>query len=298
MVLVAGDIMVDVLVLSALRVEEQSRGIMLRPGGSAANTAAWLSYLGCPVTFVGCVGDDPVGAMLTDELASYGVQTAIRTIPGAETGAVAVEIGDDGERLMRSARGANEALSPDDLAGAAMSDLTAVHLTGYALLGPYGFDILTGAAEITAGARAQLSFDPSSTGVIGRVGVDAFVAALERCQVHLFLPNLPEASALTGMATAEDAAAMLARRVPRVIVKDAAAGAVWSDGRRTERVPIEPLTPVDSTGAGDAFNAGALAVLEGGDSLADACRAAHRAAVRTILRYGGRPPLSLSRPAR
>ena len=91
---------------------------------------------------------------------------------------------------------------------------------------------------------------------------------------------------------------MLARRVPRVIVKDAAAGAVWSDGRRTERVPIEPLTPVDSTGAGDAFNAGALAVLEGGNALADACRAAHEVAVRTILRYGGRPPLSLVRPAR
>jgi sugar/nucleoside kinase (ribokinase family) len=288
-ILVAGDIMLDVLVLSALRAEEQSRGIMLRPGGSAANTAAWLARLGRAVTFAGCVGDDPVGALLASELSSHGVTTAIRQVRGSESGAVAVEIGEDGERLMRSARGANEALSPEDLRRAVPADLDTVHLTGYALLGPYGFEMLTAAAEIARSGGALLSFDPSSCGVIDRVGARRMLVTLEHCGVGLVLPNRPEAVALTGKAVAEDAAAELAAIVPAVIVKDSAAGAVWSDGRRGERVPTQSIAPVDCTGAGDAFNAGALAAVASGRSLDSACQAANGVAGQVILAYGGRP---------
>jgi sugar/nucleoside kinase (ribokinase family) len=266
--------------------------MMLRPGGSAANTAAWLAHLGCAVTFAGCVGEDPVGAMLIEELSSHGAQTAIRTVAGAESGAVAVEIGEDGERLMRSARGANEALSPDDLRRAARPDLTAVHLSGYALLGSHGLDLLEAGAEIARATGAHLTFDPSSCGVIERIGATTMLSALRHWGVNLFLPNLAEAAALTGARSAGEAAATLAGVFPAVIVKNASRGAAWSDGNFVGGVPTKPVTPLDTTGAGDAFNAGALHALATGKRLADACGEANDVAGRAILLYGGRPPSS------
>jgi ribokinase len=137
--LVVGDLLLDVLLLSELKHSEQPAGMIARSGGSAANTAAWMQHLGCPVRFVGCVGNDGIGDMLRRELREVGVETRVRTVDGLETGCVAVELDAHGERLMRSSRGANVALVADDVRGANVGDIWGVHLTGYALLGVGGF---------------------------------------------------------------------------------------------------------------------------------------------------------------
>src|SRR4029077_15345562 len=110
--------------------------LALRGGGSAANTAALVAHLGPGGTFLGCVGGDPPGNMLVEELRRAGIRIHVRTV-SAETGGVAGEGTPQGERLMRSSRGAKQALSPYDLLDRVMPGVEFVHLTGYALLGPH-----------------------------------------------------------------------------------------------------------------------------------------------------------------
>lgn len=289
MITVIGDIMLDVFLLSELQEAEQGSGVVLRGGGSAANTAAWLAALRCPVSFVGCVGADPRGRMLVGELDRGGVVSHVRFVDGSETGAVIVEVSGSGERVMRSSRGANESLSPDDIRTEDLAWAEYVHLSGYALLGPFGLELLAAAGARAASAGAILSFDPSSTGVVQRFGEVSLIKALRESGVQLLLPNTEEATALSGHEEVKDAAAALAEHVPTVIVKDGARGAVFSEGRSARRVSTQPLNPIDTTGAGDAFDAGILQSLRGGSSNISACRLAHTCARHVLRRYGGRP---------
>ncbi len=296
MIVVAGDLMLDIFFTARLRLEEQSAGIAARAGGSAANTSAWIAHLGEAVTFVGCTGDDSLGSALRTELAASGVAMKVRAIDGVETGCVAVEVTPEAQRFMKSSRGANEFLSPDDLRGLASPSVTNVHLTGYALVGPGGSELLHVAAELAQQCGALLSFDPASVGVIEKVKSVALLDELQLSRVGLLLLNSQEALALTGAPVLADAVQQLTDSVGMIVVKNGAEGALWA--RSTERssvaasvhlAPTQPIRPLDTTGAGDAFNAGAIVGLARGYSLAAACRLGHEVASQTLGRLGGRP---------
>lgn len=290
MIACVGDIMVDIFLLSALQEAEQGDGLLLRGGGSAANTAAWLARIGAETAFIGCVGGDASGAMLAHELAASGVAPRLRTVPEAETGAVLIRVEDDGtERVMRSSRGANTALAPDDIANAGLPGLTCLHLTGYSLLGPHGLDLLGAASRIARTRQALLSFDPSSPGVIERIGAATLLDAMSRCGVDILLPNAAEAIAMTGEETLPAAAQALIEFVPLVLAKAGANGAVFTTASSAGVTPTTRLQPVDPTGAGDAFDGGAIAALIAGKSTAEACRAGMALASEVLGHYGGRP---------
>lgn len=296
MIIVAGDLMLDIFFTSTLRLEEQSAGIAARAGGSAANTSAWIAHLGEAVTFVGCTGDDSLGSALRTELAASGVTTKVRAIDGVETGCVAVEVTPEAQRFMKSSRGANEFLSPDDLRGLASPSVTNVHLTGYALVSPGGFEFLHVAAQLAEQCGALLSFDPASVGVIEKVKPVALLDALRLSRVGLLLLNSQEALALAGVPVLANAVQQLTDSVGMIVVKNGAKGALWarSDERSSvatsvHLVPTQPVRPLDTTGAGDAFNAGTIVGLARGDTLDGACQLGHQVASQTLGRLGGRP---------
>ena len=290
MMLVVGDLLLDVLLLPELQHSEQPAGMLARSGGSAANTAAWIEYLGYPVRFVGCVGNDGIGHMLRAELRAGGVQTHVRVIDGLETGCVAVQLDDRGERLMRSSRGANVALAAEDLRRAVPADISGIHLTGYALLGVGGFDLLEAAGEVARSYGAPLSFDPSSEGVVRALGRERLLHEVTRCGVQVLLPNMPEARALTDEEDIPTAAIALGSTAPMIVIKCSERGAISFAEGEVRHFPTEPVKPLDTTGAGDAFNAGLLATLCRGGTLEDACKAGHVTARQAIESYGGRPP--------
>jgi sugar/nucleoside kinase (ribokinase family) len=289
MIAAVGDLMLDVFLLSDLQQEEQGRGIILRPGGSAANTAAWIAQLGMRSAFVGCVGSDLPGRLLINDLEDYGVASRVRSVQGVETGSVAIEVRDDGERVMRSARGANEALCTDDINRLETLEPVTVHVTGYALLGAAGLDLLTAVGQVARSACATVSFDPSSVGVIRRFGASFLLRTIREAEVALLLPNTLEAQALTGCATSEEAARRLSKHTQAVVIKDGPRGATYSSAGEVGRVPVEVVRPVDTTGAGDAFNAGVLAARYLGDEWSAACARGHHCAREVLGRYGARP---------
>jgi sugar/nucleoside kinase (ribokinase family) len=245
-----------------------------------------LARLGVPVVLVGCVGGDPAGAGLLDQLAADGVRTRVRVVPGAATGTIVSLVEPDGRRSMLADRGANLDLRPDDVPPPAAGGH--LHLSGYTLLdaGPRwaGLAALAGAHA----AGATISVDPASTGPLVRYGIDRWLA--DTAGATVLLPNAEEARLLTGCTDAESATRALATRHQVVAVTLGADGALWASGTVLVHRPAHATEVVDTTGAGDAFTAGLLAAWLSTPSIApaDALDAGLARAADVVRRPGAR----------
>ncbi|MGZ4508771.1 MAG: carbohydrate kinase family protein [Blastococcus sp.] len=258
-VLVVGDVATDVVVVldgEPAPGSDRPASISTWGGGAAANVAAHLARLGVPVRLAGCVGDDPTGAGLAAELATAGVRLELRTVTGVPTGTVVSLVERDGQRSMLADRGANLDLAPGDVilppGGGHL------YVSGYTLLHPRPRAAGLQALRDAAGAGCTVSVDPASIGPLAEYGVDRWLA--DTAAATVLLPNAEEARLLTGCRDAEDAAKALAARYPVVAVKLGPDGALWASGDVLVHRPALPTEVVDTTGAGDAFAAGLLAV--------------------------------------
>jgi sugar/nucleoside kinase (ribokinase family) len=101
------------------------------------------------------------------------------------------------------------------------------------------------------------------------------------------LPNEDEARRITGASDAESAAAALAKRVPVVVVKCGKRGALVRSKEQQCVVPTEPVTPVDTIGAGDSFNAGFLFAYLRGEPLSACAAFGNRTAALSTQSWGG-----------
>lgn len=265
MILVVGDVIDDVVVrpLEPVAPATDTRSaIVPRPGGSGANTAAWLGALGAPVRFAGRVGAADAGRH-TAALTAHGVDARLAGDADAPTGSIVVLAHD---RTMFTDRGANARLCAADLADALLDGVVWIHVSGYALFEPGPRAAVLGLVE-----RAALpwSVDPASASWLRESDFLTWTAGAALC-----LANEDEAAVLGDGLTAA---------YPEVVVKRGAAGATILGGAS---VPAAPADVVDLTGAGDAFAAGFLAAqLRGADRLALATATAARAVAVT----GGRP---------
>ena len=275
---VIGDCNPDVLVLGddvtpAFGQQEKLVDSMaLVVGGSASITAVAAARLGLRVALVAAIGDDAAGGFMLAELAAAGVDTAAMPVrPQSPTGmTVALSRGDD--RAILTAEGVIGTLTPADIPAELLARARHVHVSSYFLLerilGP-GLPALLAAAR-AAGASTSLdtNWDPA-----GRWGADYFPDVL--AQADLLLPNEAEALRMAGTADLAAAIATLTKAGGAIAVKLGARGALYADGTRQYLATPPPLPPVDTTGAGDCFNAGLLAGLLNGlqppDALALGC---------------------------
>jgi ribokinase len=283
-----GHVMVDVIAMLGAPLAPGSdtpAPIELRPGGSAANTAAWAARAGSPAAFVGRVGDDDFGRRALAVLHEAGVATYVTVDPDEPTGLCLVLVGTDGERTMVPSAGANATLQPEDLPDVATGDLW--HLSGYVL-----FDAGSRAAGRAALGRARaggagVSVDAASSAPLAAFGARHFLATV--AGIDILLANREEAAVLTDGLEPEPAAGRLRESAPVVVVKDGARGVVIAADGVVRRFAGVPLTARDSTGAGDAFAGTFLARMAAGVELSDAVAAAGAAAAEAVRRIGARP---------
>jgi sugar/nucleoside kinase (ribokinase family) len=261
---VVGDCNPDVLVLgedvtpSFGQREKLVDSVSLVVGGSAAITAVAAARLGVRVALVAAVGDDPAGGFLLGQLARGGVDTAgVAVRADTPTGmTVALSRGED--RAILTAAGAVASLTARDVPAALLARARHLHVSSYFLLeeslGP-GLAALFAQAH-AAGVRTSLdtNWDPAE-----RWGGDRLREVL--AHTDLLLPNEAEALHLSGAATLRDAVGVLTAGGAQVAIKLGAQGALCADGTRQYCATPPPATPVDTTGAGDCFNAGLLAGL-------------------------------------
>lgn len=288
-VLCLGDVMVDVVArLSGPLAtgSDAAASTTLRGGGSAANTACWLAEVDTDVALIARVGGDVLGAWSIEQLGAT-VARRVCADPRAATGTCVVLVAPNGERTMVPDAGANATLRPDHLQS---TDFTAgghLHVSGYALFGDARIAALH-ALSLARSAGMTISVGAASEAPLRAMGADTFFG-LVGPDVLLFA-NCAEAAVLTGTDRAETAAVLLARRVGGAVVTDGAGRAFWSDAEGTVNAAAEPVDPVDTTGAGDAFAAGVLAARLAGADRAEALHAGHRLAAIACATVGARPP--------
>jgi sugar/nucleoside kinase (ribokinase family) len=277
-VVVVGDAALDVLARHTgpiVHGGDVRAKVSTAPGGAAANTAVWLAHLGAAPTLVSRVGDDLGGSRLRQALTDAGVRCEFAVDPAAATGAVVSLVDGDGQRSMLSDRGANARLRAADLvlpAGARH-----LHLSGYVLLDESSRP--AGVAALDAARRAGLStsVDPQVAAMIDDPA--GFVGLL--AGVDLLLPNAEELAVLGGEA--------VLGAVGAVAVTEGAGGARWVSTAGSVSVPAEAVTVVDSTGAGDAFNAGLLVAWLAGAGSREALLAGVRAGALATTGVGAWP---------
>ena len=294
--LVAGEINPDVVVTDPDprpvfgQAERLVHGIRLVIGSSSVITACGAARLGLRVAMAGVVGDDELGRFMLRAMGERGLDTApCRVAPGRTTGA-SVILGNGQDRAILTAPGTISDLRAEDIPDALLRRARHLHVGSY-----YLQPALTAALpELFRRARAlgvttslDPNWDPSERW-------EGFTDAL--AGADLAFPNATEACRIARVADAEAAALALAAGIGRggdgdrsaVVVKLGPDGAIAAtpDGRLV-RAAAPAVEPVDTTGAGDSFDAGFLAAWLEGRDLADSLRFAVACGSLSTLAVGG-----------
>jgi len=237
-------------------------------GGSAANTAIALAFLGVPTKFYGTIGRDPDGVLIVDQMQAVGVD--ISGIQWGEvTGFTITMIDQTSERTMFSFRGASSnALSIDSPLLKSIKSSRVLLTSGYQLLYPDQAQVVLSIAERVKAEGNLVALDPSP--LIGDVPEEIRSRMLGFTDI--LLPNRHEIAVLTGE---EDLSTALekARHLSKCVAVKLGSKGAWmviqegfelADGQRVStdicyQAPAIQVQAVDTTGAGDAFNAGFLA---------------------------------------
>ncbi len=238
------------------------------PGGAPANVAVGVARLGGESAFIGRVGADPFGRFMADTLAREGVDTAcLRADPDHRTSTVLVALDDEGERsftfMVRPS--ADQFLTPDELP---RFDAGQWLLTCSIALAnePVRGSCLQAMAAIKA-AGGRVCFDPNlrpevwgkSAEMLPVVRQTIALSDVVKLSVEELQLLSGEDELAAGLATISGPALVLVTR--------GAAGVVARlEGELLEWVG-QKVTPLDTTGAGDAFVAGLLAALAQGERL-------------------------------
>jgi ribokinase len=260
--------------------------LLVARGGKGANQAVAARRLGADVRLVGCVGDDASGREVRQALAAEGVGVdGLLTSAEAATGTALIVVDTAGRNQIAVAPGANRALTPADV-DARDADFAWAQVVLVSLEVP-----LTSARRALERARAHGVVTILNPAPFPATGVD-FLGL-----VDFATPNETEAARLTGLPlTGLDdapavAAAVRARGAAHAVLTLGAAGAFAAGPTGTVHAPGVAVTPVDTTGAGDAFN-GALAVALGeGRPLRDALEFANATAALACTRRGAQPSM-------
>lgn len=288
-VTVIGGVQVDVVILpvgelppagETLLVEDMS----FRVGGAGANAALAFAESGVPVRLLGCVGDDHLGRWLAEELAPFGLAGDLTVLDTGATGLTVACEGPARDRTFLTYLGVNtsweRSMLPDRIA--TQSLLLCDYFCLPALRGPPAHELLRDARSRGTRTFFDTAWDAHGWPAATRREVLALLPA-----VDVFLPNEAELRALTDASMPLEQAARELQQISRgwVVVKLGARGclAIGPDGERLS-APAEPVAVADSTGAGDAFNAGLITALGEGHAIGAALRAANALAGRILRR--------------
>ena len=258
--------------------------------GDTFNTAWYLARLGVPVSYLTAVGDDATSARMTAFMKGAGVGTEhVRRVRGGTAGLYLISL-DEGERSFTYWRGQSAArrLADDaDALRAAMEGAGLVYLSGItlAILAPEDRARLLGAIGAARAAGRTIAFDPNLRPRLWPGATQMTSAVMEAAALaDIALPSHEDEADWFGDADpAATAARYAGAGASTVVVKDGGGPVIWRQAGEAGEVPVRPVDEiVDSTAAGDSFNAGLLAGLIAGEDLPQAVRRGCALAARVV----------------
>jgi sugar/nucleoside kinase (ribokinase family) len=288
-ILVIGELNVDLIVsglgtLPALGQEIVVETLRTVLGSSSAICAAGLARLGATVDFTGRVGVDYYGKFVTDELQRLGIGTKHIIRDDVVPTGVTISLTYPEDRALVTYLGCIALLRVEDIDTTILTEYGHLHVGSYFLqkgLQSGLPDLVRSAQRAGLTVSLDTGWDPDQ-----RWGDGGLLALLEK--VDLFLPNETEACAIAGVDDVTQAMRELGKRAKVVAVKRGSEGAMAIRDGQVVHSPGFRVNAVDTTGAGDSFNAGFIFayVLER-QPLAEALRFANACGALCTTGYGG-----------
>jgi len=259
-----------------------AKNLSLTLGSSSAIFAHNLACLGNRVGFSSGIGDDSLGEICVQRLGEANVDlSGVKKFAGKLTGLTVILPQSKGRYILTYPGTMND-LKFRDLDLDFILAARHLHVSSYYLqtgLRPNFAELFRKAKESGLTTSLDTNDDPED-----RWGED--VHELLK-YVDLFLPNESEACKLAKTQDPDTAAQILSKKVPLLVVKRGAGGAVAWQGREKTSAPAVAATPVDSVGAGDSFDAGFVHQFIRGASLADSLQFANVTGALSVTRAGG-----------
>ncbi len=247
-----------------------SEGFLKKFGGAPGNTAAGISILGLPANMIAKVGNDPFGHFLKKTLDDVGVNTSSVIVSESDKTTLAfVSLGEHGSRDFFFYKGAHDAITPGE-----------VNLPEETAIFHFGSLTQTNRANRKATEKlinqarklgAQISYDPNlRESLWDNLAETKKIMLATAKKVNIFKISQEEAYFLAGRGRIEDLAdELFTNNLDILFITLGAQGCYYKTAKFTGLIPTIKVKVVDTTGAGDAFNAGHLsAIFESGKTYA------------------------------
>jgi sugar/nucleoside kinase (ribokinase family) len=285
--LVAGELNVDLILQGYRTFPTPGKEVLvddctLTLGSASAICARGLARLGNQVAFLGKVGSDSYGDFCIQTLKAAGIDVShIIRDPSLKTG-ITVSISSPSDRALVTYLGAIIELRGEDISNNLLKDYNHLHISSYFMqekLRPSVKEVFARAHQLGLTTSLDPGFDPSET----------WASDLEEVLLatDIFFPNEVEASALTGRADPAEALRVLENGHTQVVLKLGREGCMALDKGVLLHQPAFPVKPVDTTGAGDSFNAGFLHAWFGKRPLRECLRYGAASGALSTLGLGG-----------
>ncbi|WP_213974863.1 carbohydrate kinase family protein [Tepidanaerobacter acetatoxydans] len=298
-VFIIGDVLMDYQywVDNMPHIGEDTQIIMFNKnsGGSAANTAIALKHLNVSCAFCGRIGRDEIGQEILKQIQSVGLDITCMQY-GDYTGYTLTIIDKNGERTMFSFRGtAKEPFNLTQELICYLQNAKLLLISGYLLTNDIQADFILNAIKISKNAGGIIALDPSpNINLVNNCLLEETLASTD-----ILLPNERELQIMGGADDTNIAMEKLLVKTPCIAVKLGPKGSTMliRKGLRTisgyefknnEKLfaPAEKVVPIDTTGAGDAFNAGFIYSFLKGDKPIKWLESGNQLASKVIMKKG------------
>lgn len=266
----------------------KATGMRLEHGGKGSNQAIGLSRLGDRVSIIAGVGDDAFGRAAVEKWRQEGIDTSWAKVYGGQTGMAFVFVLEDGSNMIAISPNANERLSREDVLG----QLSGFSGDAFAAVLEVNPEVALEAvrAATKAGLKAFLNPAPA---------VPIPPEALEG--VEAITPNETELKVMAGLppdsqADLQQILASYSRHVGVAAVTLGERGCLVAHRGEIRHVPAYRVRAVDTTGAGDAWNAAFIHYYMAGMNAFESARLANAAAAYLVSRQSGKEDLVENMP--
>lgn len=271
----------QVRVLSSLEGASVSRCA----GGSAANTIVGIADFGGKAAYAGKVGQDELGDFWLEDMRNLGIKIEVDQSLG-KTGACVVLITEDAQRTMLTHLGLSATLGPKDISEAEIKKSKYVYIEGYLFAGESTKQAAMRAIELAKKHNVKVAFTVSDPFLIG-MHRELFWELIAG-PIDLLFCNLEEARSLTGLEDPVDCAHKIHHHAADVALTLGADGSLLMHEQKIHPIEGQPVTAIDTTGAGDMYAAGILYGLTNGLSWSKSGHLASHAAARIVSQMGAR----------
>ena len=260
-------------------------------GGSAANTAYWISQLGGEVGFIGKISNDELGNQFQSSLKDSGLKDfTVFEEEDNQTGLCAIFITPDGERTMNTYLGAGEYLSVNDLNVDSIKDANILYMEGYLWDKPSSKEAFLHAAKLNkeTGGMNAISLSDVFCVDMHRESFKDFI----KSEIDYVFCNEDELNSLFELNNIDESIENFLNLFPNVeqlICTLGSSGVLIIEKGRSYHFDATEANVVDKTGAGDFFAGGYLYGLQKNLSLVDSAEIANRSAAHVISEIGVRP---------